>query len=179
MGGGGREPATGSGAPTRDQLWFALAERIFRGMGGESDLARDLAAKMTRLWEEPANFDLYDDVLPVMAKLRGHHFKLGLVSNSHREIADFVVHHGLDVDCAVDSRSHGWIKPHESIFRAAAELLGVEPAEAAMVGDSVEEDVEGALAVGMHAFLIDREGRYPDAEALPNLSALPTALGLE
>ena len=162
-----------------DQLWFALAERIFRGMGGESDLARDLAAKMTRLWEEPANFDLYDDVLPVMAKLRGHHFKLGLVSNSHREIADFVVHHGLDVDCAVDSRSHGWIKPHESIFLAAAELLGVEPAEAAMVGDSVEEDVEGALAVGMHAFLIDREGRYPDAEALPNLSALPTALGLE
>jgi putative hydrolase of the HAD superfamily len=163
-----------------DQLWFALAEGIFRGMGGESDLARDLAAKMTRLWEGPANFDLYDDVLPVLAKLRGHHFKLGLVSNSHREIADFVVHHGLDVDCAVDSRSHGWIKPHESIFRAAAELLGVEPAEAAMVGDSVEEDVEGARAVGMHAFLIDREGRYPEvAEALPDLSALPTALGLE
>jgi len=163
-----------------DQLWFALAERIFRGMGGESDLARDLAAKMTRLWEEPANFDLYDDVLPVMAKLRGHHFKLGLVSNSHREIADFVVHHGLDVDCAVDSRSHGWIKPHESIFRAAAELLGVEPAEAAMVGDSVEEDIEGALALGMHAFLIDRDGRHPEiAEALPDLWALPTALGVE
>jgi FMN phosphatase YigB (HAD superfamily) len=56
----------------------------------------------------------------------------------------------------------------------------VKPAEAAMVGDSVEEDVEGALAVGMHAFLIDREGRYPEvAEALPDLSALPTALGLE
>ena len=48
-----------------------------------------------------------------------------------------------------------------------------------MVGDSVDEDVEGALAVGMHAFLVDREGRYPEAEALPNLSALPTALGLE
>jgi FMN phosphatase YigB (HAD superfamily) len=79
----------------------------------------NLAAKMTRRGRS-RHFDLYDDVLPVMAKLRGHHFKLGLVSNSHREIADFVVHHGLDVDCAVDSRSHGWIKPHESIFRAAA-----------------------------------------------------------
>ena len=159
--------------------WLALWERIFREMGGESDLARDLAVKVTRLWENSANFDLYDDVLPVMAELRGHELKLGLVSNSNREIADFVLHHGLEVDCALTSRSHGWTKPHESIFRAALELLGVEPAEAAMVGDSVEDDVEGALALGMHAFLIDREGRYPEvADALPDLWALPAALGL-
>jgi len=106
--------------------------------------------------------------------------KLGLVSNTHREIDDFVAHHGLDVDCALTSRSHGWLKPHESIFRAALGLLGVEPAEAAMVGDSVEEDIEGALALGMHAFLIDRDGRHPEiAEALPDLWALPTALGVE
>jgi putative hydrolase of the HAD superfamily len=105
--------------------------------------------------------------------------KLGLVSNSNREIDDFALHHGLEVDCALTSRAHGWTKPHESIFRAALELLGVEPAEAAMVGDSVEEDVEGALALGMHAFLIDREGRHPEvADALPDLWALPTALGL-
>jgi putative hydrolase of the HAD superfamily len=163
-----------------EELWFALAERIFRQMGGGSDLARDFAAEVTRLWENSANFELYDDALPVMAELRRHELKLGLVSNSHREIDDFVVHHRLEVDCALTSRSHGWAKPHESIFRAALELLGVEPAEAAMVGDSVEDDVEGALALGMHAFLIDREGRYPEvAEALPDLWALPTALGLE
>ena len=163
-----------------DRLWFAVSERIFRGMGGEPDLARDLAAKMTRLWENSANFDLYDDALPVMAKLRRYHLKLGLVSNTHRQIDDFVAHHGLDVDCAVDSRSHGWIKPHESIFRAALDLLGVESAEAAMVGDSVEDDIEGALALGMPAFLIDRDGRYPEvAEALPDLWALPAALGLD
>jgi len=161
------------------ELWPALSEKVFRGMGGESDLARELAATMTRLWEDSANFDLYDDALPVMAELRGHHLKLGLISNTHREIGDFVAHHGLEVDCALTSRMHGWIKPHESIFRAALGLLGVEPAEAAMVGDSVEEDIEGALALGMHAFLIDRERRYPEiAEALPDLWALPAALGL-
>jgi putative hydrolase of the HAD superfamily len=161
------------------ELWPALSERVFRGMGGEPDLARDLAARMTRSWEDSANFDLYDDALPVLAELRGHHLKLGLVSNTHREIDDFVAHHRLEVDCALTSRMHGWIKPHESIFRAALELLGVEPAEAAMVGDSVEEDIDGALALGMHAFLIDRNGRYPDTdEALPDLWALPAALGL-
>jgi putative hydrolase of the HAD superfamily len=163
-----------------EELWYALSERVFRGMGGEEDLARDLAARLTRLWEDPANFDLYDDALPVMAELRGHRLRLGLVSNTHREIDDFVAHHRLEVDCALSSRLHGWIKPHESIFRAALSLLDVEPAQAAMVGDSVEEDIQGALALGMKAFLIDRNGRYPDAaEALPDLWALPAALGLE
>ena len=114
-----------------------------------------------------------------MAELRRHELKLGLISNTNREIDDFVVHHRLEVDCAVTSRLHGRTKPHESIFRAALTLLAVEPAEAAMVGDSVEEDLEGALALGMRAFLIDREGRSPEIEeALPDLWALPPALGL-
>ena len=163
-----------------EELWFAFTERIVRGMGGDSDAARDLAVEMTRLWEHSENFDLYDDALPVMETLRRHGLKLGLVSNSAREIDDFVAHHALDVDCALTSRSHGWTKPHESIFRAALELLGVGPEEAAMVGDSVEDDIEGARALGIRAFLIDREGRHPEAvERLPDLWALPSALGLE
>ena len=162
-----------------EELWFAFTERIVRGMGGEDDTARAVAVEMTRLWEHHENFDLYDDVLPVMSRLRRKGLRLGLVSNSGREIADFVAHHRLDVDCALTSRAHGWTKPHESIFWAALELLGVEPTEAAMVGDSVEDDFEGAHAVGMQAFLIDREGRYPErADALPDLWALPAALGV-
>ena len=156
-----------------------FTEQIIRGMGGDADAARDLAIEMTRLWEHSENFDLYDDVLPVMAELRDHRLKLGLVSNSARDLDDFVLHHALDVDCALTSRSHGWTKPHPTIFQAALELLGVGPAEAAMVGDSVEDDVEGALALGMRAFLIDRQGRYPEAaERLSDLWGLPAALRL-
>ena len=162
-----------------EELWFAFTERIVRGMGGESDSggARDLAVEMTRLWEKSENFDLYDDVFPVMAELRRRGLKLGLVSNGGREIDDFVAHHRLDVDCAIASRAHGWTKPHESIFRAALEVLGVQAREAAMVGDSVEDDIEGALALGMRAVLIDREGRHPPGvHALPDLWALPAEL---
>lgn len=164
----------------QEELWPRFAERVFAGMGADPDLARDLAAEMTRLWESSASFDLYDDALPVIAELRGHGLKIGLVSNSACDMDDFVLHHSLHVDCALTSRSHGWTKPHESIFRASLELLGVEPGEAAMVGDSLEDDVEAALAIGMRAFLIDREGRGPDVgEALPNLWALTASLGLE
>ena len=48
-----------------------------------------------------------------------------------------------------------------------------------MVGDSIEDDVEGALAIGMRAFLLDRDDRSPEFEPrLPDLYALPAALGL-
>jgi len=87
--------------------------------------------------------------------------------------------HGLDVDAAVGSREHGWIKPHETIFRAALDRLGVEAEEAAMVGDSLEDDVEGARALGMRALLVDRERMYPNVrDALRDLYGVPAALGL-
>ena len=48
-----------------------------------------------------------------------------------------------------------------------------------MIGDSYEDDIEGARALGMKAFLLDRDGRYPDEpDRLPDLLALPAALGL-
>jgi HAD superfamily hydrolase (TIGR01549 family) len=161
-----------------EEMWFAFTELIVRGLGGDGPEARELAVEMTRLWERSENFDLYEDVLPTMATLRGLGLKLGLVSNGGREIADFVAHHELDVDCAIASRAHGWIKPHGSIFRAALELLGAEAGETAMVGDSLVDDVEGATAVGIEAYLIDREDRYPELpQRLRDLWELPAVLG--
>jgi FMN phosphatase YigB (HAD superfamily) len=55
----------------------------------------------------------------------------------------------------------------------------VEPGAAAMVGDSYADDIEGARALGMRAFLLDRDDRFPDEpDRLPTLLALPAALGL-
>jgi putative hydrolase of the HAD superfamily len=95
-------------------------------------------------------------------------------------LTEFVAHHRLDVDAIVDSRSHGRVKPHPTIFEAALELLGAGAADTVMVGDSLEEDIEGARALGMRAILVDREERHPEVEdRLTDLLALPAALGLE
>ena len=59
------------------------------------------------------------------------------------------------------------------------ELLEVDAAEAVMVGDTVEDDINGALAVGMRAVLVDRHGfgaRYEPC--IDDLYALPAAIGL-
>ncbi len=148
-------------------------------MGGDADRAYECAVEMTRAWEQAHNFDLFDDALPVLAELRRHGLKLGLVSNTGRDVDQFLAHHGIEVDAALSSRVHGKVKPHPTIFRAVLDRLGVEPEHAAMVGDSPEDDLEGARGLGMRAFLVDREGAYPDAEGrLPDLFALPAALGL-
>jgi putative hydrolase of the HAD superfamily len=163
-----------------EEIWVAFTERIIRGMGGDSDSAYDCALAMTKAWEHAEHFELYEDALPVLEELRAQGLKLGLVSNTGRNLDEFVAHHRLDVDAALGSGAFGRTKPHPTIFRAVLERLGVEPADAAMVGDSLDDDVEGARAAGIEvAFLLDREIRYPEVQdRLPDLYALPAALGL-
>ncbi|HET8651027.1 MAG TPA: HAD family hydrolase [Gaiellaceae bacterium] len=162
-----------------EEIWIAFTERIIRGMGGDSDSASEAALEMTKAWEHAHNFDLFDDVPPVLSDLRQRGLKLGLVSNTGRDVDEFLAHHNLQMDAALSSRVHGKVKPHPTIFQAVLDRLGVSAGAAAMVGDSPEDDLEGARALGMRAFLVDREGLYPDeADRLPDLFALPAALGL-
>jgi HAD superfamily hydrolase (TIGR01549 family) len=163
-----------------EEIWVAFTERIIRGMGGEADSAYECAVAMTEAWEHAEHFELYEDALPVLEELRVQGLKLGLVSNTGRNLDEFVAHHRLDVDAAIGSGAFGRTKPHPTIFRAVLERLAIEPADAAMVGDSPEDDVEGARAAGIEAaFLLDRDDRYPEiGDRLPDLYALPAALGL-
>jgi putative hydrolase of the HAD superfamily len=163
-----------------EEIWIAFTERIVLGMGGDPATARQVAHEIEQAWERSENFDIYDDVEPVLGKLRAHGLRLGLVSNGARDLRAFVRHHSLDVDVAIASRYHGKVKPDPTIFRKALDRLGVEPEEAAMVGDHVEDDVGGARSLGMRAVLIDRDERYPGVEdRLPDLFGLPAALGLQ
>ncbi|HXZ57322.1 MAG TPA: HAD-IA family hydrolase [Gaiellaceae bacterium] len=163
-----------------EEIWVAFTEQIIRGMGGASDSAYECAVAMTKAWEHAHHFELYEDALPVLAELRAQGLKLGLVSNTGRDLEAFVAHHRLDVDAAIGSGAFGRTKPHPSIFEAVLERIEVGPADAAMVGDSPEDDLEGAHAAGIErAFLLDRDDRYPEIEPrLPDLYALPAALGL-
>jgi len=162
-----------------EEIWVAFTERIVVGMGGTAPVSYEVALELTGGWQRHENFELYEDTIPVLEELRAAGLKLGLVSNSARDVRAFAEHHALEIDAGISSFHHGRTKPHESIFRAVLELLEVEPSEAAMVGDTVEDDVEGALALGMRAVLVDRLGLRPDFEPrIEDLYALPVALGL-
>jgi HAD superfamily hydrolase (TIGR01549 family) len=162
-----------------EEVWIAFTEQIVLGMGGEPTGARACAVDMVGEWERHENFSLYEDALPALDELRRHGLKIGLVSNGQRDLEEFAAHHALDVDAMVGSRAHGRTKPHPSIFAAALRALDTAPDDAAMVGDSFEDDIEGARALGIRAILLDRDGRHPEAEdRIDTLLALPGALGL-
>jgi HAD superfamily hydrolase (TIGR01549 family) len=92
-------------------------------MGGPAGIASECATEIEQGWEVAENFELYEDALPVLEELRAGGLRVGLVSNGIRDLTEFVAHHRLDVDAIVDSRSHGRVKPHPTIFQAALDLL--------------------------------------------------------
>ncbi len=161
-----------------EEIWVLFTQRIIEGMGGVGETYA-AALEMEGAWSHADHFELYDDALPALAELRQHGLRIGLLSNSARDLDVFVSHHALTADAVLTSILHGKTKPHETIFRRMLELLDVAPGEAVMVGDTLEDDIEGARAVGMQALLIDREGRYPELESLAGLRALSKALGLD
>jgi putative hydrolase of the HAD superfamily len=162
------------------EVWIRFTEDIVRGMGGEGAAVSAVAIEIVNAWEHTTNFELYEDAPPVMRELRRHGLKIGLISNTSRDrLPRLIDTFSLDVDAWISSGAHGKVKPSPSIFQAALELLGVEAHDAVMVGDSLGDDIEGARALGIRAFLVDREGRYPERDdTLPTLYALPAALGL-
>ena len=77
-------------------------------MGGSRPRSYDCAVEITRGWEQHENFELYDDVVPVLDELRRVGLKIGLVSNSARDVHAFARHHALDIDAG-----HQLVLPRE------------------------------------------------------------------
>jgi putative hydrolase of the HAD superfamily len=159
-----------------EEIWIRFTERIIVGMGGSGAATYQAAVEMEGAWSHAHHFELYEDVIPTLETLRRRGLKLGLLSNSARDLDLFVEHHGLTVDAVLTSRTHGKTKPHEAIFERMLELLDVQAEEAVMVGDTPDDDIDGALAVGMRAVLVDRDLRFPERESVADLRGLPALL---
>jgi putative hydrolase of the HAD superfamily len=102
---------------------------------------------------------LYDDALPLLDEL-GPRLRIGLLSNTQSFDLDFLRGSGLaarlDVMCL--SCNEGRLKPDPAFFEAVAMRMGLPPAELVMAGDSVGDDIVGALHSGLRAIHVDRKG---------------------
>jgi putative hydrolase of the HAD superfamily len=145
------------------EIFIAYTRCIIEQMGGRGANVDACAREIYREWAACQHFELYEDVPAALRELAAAGIRVGLISNSHRCLASFQSHFELEglVTAAVSSSEHGFMKPHGSIFSAALRLVDAAPAEAVMVGDSVRQDVEGALAAGMRAILLHRAGMPP------------------
>ena len=127
-------------------------------------------------------FSAFPDSAPALRALRAEGRRLVVVSNWDASLHDRLAETGLAdlVDGAVASAELGAAKPDDAIFARGLALAGMRAEEAWHVGDSVEADVEGALAAGIRPVLIVREGPAPDLDGVPvirSLAALPALIG--
>jgi putative hydrolase of the HAD superfamily len=125
-------------------------------------------------------FRAYPDTAPALRELRERGLRVVVVSNW-----DFSLHERLRetgiaalVDGAVASAELGHAKPDGAIFAHALELAGAEPGAALHAGDSPDADVAGALAAGLRAVLVARDGTPAAPTGVPVIRSLAELPGL-
>jgi len=145
-------------APYDAEIFIAYTRHIIEQMGGTGPRVDACAREIYAEWAACRHFELYDDVPDTLRALSAAGVRIGLISNSHRCLASFQSHFDLRdlIAAAVSSSEHGFMKPHPSIFGAALKAAGVSPGDAVMVGDSIRQDVDGALRAGMRAVFLHR-----------------------
>ena len=161
----------------RADLFITYARRVLEGMGGGGSTLGACAREIYDEWAACQHFALYDDVRPTIRALHDAGVRIGLISNTHRCLSAFQDHFELEsfISGAVSSSDHGYMKPHPSIFQAALALVGAEPSESVMVGDSVTHDIDGARRVGMGGILLARSS--PSSSTVPGGVPVIRSLG--
>jgi HAD superfamily hydrolase (TIGR01509 family) len=160
---------------TVEEVEYAALMRTLLADAGvavtDGELDRFLAAEH-EAWQPARRLAATTHAL--LESLRARGLRLGLVSNAldppgllHADLERFGVAERLDV--AVFSSEVGLRKPHPAIFERALAALGVEPAAALFVGDTLATDVAGAQALGMRTcqavwFRADEDSGAPEPD---------------
>ena len=105
-------------------------------------------------------FHAYPEVPATLRELRRRGYRLVAVSNWDVSLHERLDELGLTplLDGAVASAEFGAAKPDPAIFGHALALAGARADGSWHAGDSLEADVEGALAAGLRPVLVARRG---------------------
>lgn len=179
--------------------YFARDPRRFEGHRNIADYMADRGIFDEGRFEEACSLyeraklnaiSLYPGVREALARLKGSGLKLGVATNSsYCNALARLKKTGLielfDVIVAADSVEE--MKPKPDTVRTALELMGVEPGEALMVGDSLGRDIAAGNSLGMvtaHAKYGDRNMDEPPGGIEPDyvlmgVSELLAVLGMD
>jgi putative hydrolase of the HAD superfamily len=161
------------------ELRRRCAEIVRSELPGGRDVPLDTVADALA-WA--IRFRPYPDVVPALRALRARGVRCVAASNWDVSLHEALAATGLtsELDGAVSSAEAGAAKPDPRLFATALEVAGARPEEAVHVGDDVEADARGALAAGLRAVLVARNGVPADvpegAEVIDRLTRLPELL---
>jgi len=113
------------------------------------------------------NLRLFQGVKEAMKTIKKSGLLIGVATNL---VADVQIKKleklGVEdyIDFVVTSQEAGKEKPHPAMFLLALKKAGCLPEEAVMIGDSLEQDIEGANHIGMTSVHISVEGKKGKAD---------------
>lgn len=163
-----------------DRWWLKLGEDWLTSMGLAPERASDLKSASERIGFGPESrlFKIYDDVAPTLQHLQEEGIRIGVLSNW-----DYSLHKSLkgagiyeDFEIVVASLEYGVEKPDPRLFQVVIDHFQVAPEEILHIGDNPIDDLEGALAVGMRAALIDRSVLHPSEPVINDLRQIAEVL---
>jgi FMN phosphatase YigB (HAD superfamily) len=124
--------------------------------------------RTAHLWRWPI-----PESIEALSALAERSVPMGVVSNASGQIEDVLRRIGVcqvgegslaAMRCVIDSHVVGVAKPDPRIFdHATVHFDGLERSRIAYVGDSVNLDIRGATAAGLHPILVDPHGDHADA----------------
>ena len=137
-------------------------EDLYQGMLFKLGLhpEREVIDHIHDLYIRSFKVDLVPSAVHVLESLHKR-YDLAVISNAMSNVPRQAIKRSeLEwcLDAVVISRDLGIRKPNPEIFRFTLENLGIESHEAIHVGDSLEDDVQGAKNAGMKAIWIKGPG---------------------
>ncbi len=114
------------------------------------------------------NWQLEDDTVVTLQKLKSNNYKLGIFSNAgdDKDVQDLIDHFGIReyFDFVLTSAACFYRKPHPRAFEIALAQWNILPNEAVMIGDSLEADIYGAKKLNMPTIWITRRAQFKDED---------------
>lgn len=139
-------------------MTFRVANnRSLKATFAQLEIEADQEPYVDHFFELLGEVSLYDEVRSTIEKLNG--FPHGVVSNADSDHLQAALDRNeLHFDLVVSSESAQAYKPNPDIFLPALEKLGVSASDALYVGDSQEDDLEGAHRAGTKMAWVNRDG---------------------
>ncbi|MDD9985436.1 MAG: HAD family hydrolase [Spirochaetaceae bacterium] len=127
--------------------------------------------------ERRARHVVFPDVEDTLVALHGS-WRLAILTNGtpglqREKIAGSGLAHYFDAVTVAGEVGVG--KPDPRAFSAALEAAGARPGQTVMVGDNLRRDVQGAQQAGMRAFWLNRTGRKPELDVMPDAEMTATS----
>ncbi len=115
-----------------------------------------------------SNWQLEDDTLETLQKLKSQNYSLGIFSNAgdDKDVQKLIEIFGIrpHFDFVLTSAACYYRKPHPRAFEIALAQWNISPNEAVMIGDSLEADIHGAKNLGMKTIWITRRAQFKDED---------------